>query len=255
MKGVTTTPSQWHAHAGGRRKPRKWQMEKIDYQIVRSRKRRKTLMLKIERDGRVVMCVPYHTPEREIDTFFREKLPWIKKKIIEKEKGPQGAVQCPKEFVPGEQFFYLGESYPLELREPGKGRKRLALSHGVFSLDSNYAATARDLFVKWYKAMALEIFTERVHFYSNKLELYPKEIRISSAKTRYGSCTADNRLFFSYKLVMAPYTQIDYVIVHELAHIKIKNHSKRFWRYMEEVMPEYRKCRKWLKDNSTLLDI
>jgi len=229
-------------------------MEKIDYHVVRSRKRRKTLLLTIERDGRVVMRVPYHTPEREIETFFNGKLSWVKKKVDEKKKNIHDA-EHPKQFIAGEKFLYLGEHYPLELREPGKGRGHLALSHGAFFLDSDCTTKARDIFMHWYKERAREIFTERVNFYSRKLDLYPKEIRISSAKTRYGSCTTDNKVFFSFRLVMAPYSKIDYVIIHELVHIKIKNHSQRFWKYMEEVMPEYRKCRKWLKDNSLLLDI
>jgi hypothetical protein len=229
-------------------------MKEIDYHLIRSRKRRKTLLLTIERDGRVVIRVPYHTPEREIEAFFNGKLSWVKKKIDEKKNRIENA-EHPKQFVPGEKFLYLGEHYPLEMREPGKGRGHLALSHGTFFLDSDCTAKARDVFIQWYKERAREIFTERVNFYSRQLKLYPKEIRISSAKTRYGSCTADNKVFFSFRLVMAPYLKIDYVIVHELAHIKIKNHSKRFWSYMGEVMPEYGKYRKWLKDNSLLLDI
>jgi predicted metal-dependent hydrolase len=229
-------------------------MKEIDYHIVRSRKRRKTLLLTIERDGKVVMHVPYRTPEHEIEAFFNGKLSWIKKKIDEKKKNIQSP-EHPKQFIAGEKFLYLGERYPLEMREPGKGRGHLALSHGVFFLDSDCNAKARDFFIKWYKERAREIFTERVNFYSRQLKLYPKEVRISSARTRYGSCTADNKIFFSFRLVMAPYLEIDYVIVHELVHIKIKNHSRRFWKYMEEVMPEYKKYRKWLKDNSLLLDI
>jgi len=226
----------------------------IDYRVVRSRKRRTTLLLQIERDGGVVMRVPYYTTQGEIEVFFREKLPWIKKKIEEKDKrGQRGEI--PKKFIEGERFLYLGEYYPLEMREPGKGRNHLALSHGIFFLDNNCAAKARDIFIHWYKERAREIFTERVNFYGRRLGRNPKEIRISSAKTRYGSCTADNKVFFSFRLVMAPYPEIDYVIVHELVHIKIKNHSRRFWSYMEEVMPGYRKCRKWLKENSALLDI
>jgi predicted metal-dependent hydrolase len=229
-------------------------MKEIDYHIVRSRKRRKTLLLTIERNGRVVMRVPYHTSEREIEAFFNGRLDWVKEKLDEKKRTSESA-EHPKQFAAGEKFLYLGDHYPLKLREPGKGRSHLALSHGTFFLDSNCKAKARNIFIEWYKERAREIFTERVNFYSRKLELYPKEIRISSAKTRYGSCTADNKVFFSFRLVMAPYSKIDYVIVHELVHIKIKDHSQRFWRYMEEVMPEYRKCRKWLRDNSPLLDI
>lgn len=229
-------------------------MKEIDYFLVRSKKRKKTLMLKIERDGRVVMHVPYHTPEGEIDKFIKEKLPWVKKKIHEKQKNAD-STESPKKFVAGEKFLYLGDHYPLELREPGSGRNRLALSHGTFYLDKDCLPRARDFFVKWYKERAQEIFIERVNYYSKKLKLYPKEIRISSAKRRYGSCSLANMLSFTFRLVMAPYPMIDYVIVHELAHIKVKNHSQHFWMYMEEVMPDYRKYKKWLKDHSPSLDI
>jgi predicted metal-dependent hydrolase len=158
-------------------------MKEIDYHLVRSRKRRKTLLLTIERDGRVVMRVPYHTPEREIEAFFNGKLSWVKKKIDEKKKSIE-SVEHPKQFIPGEKFLYLGEHYPLELREPGKGRSPLALSHGIFFLENDCTAKARDIFMQWYKERAREIFTERVNFYSRKLKLYPKEIRISSARSR-----------------------------------------------------------------------
>ncbi len=230
------------------------QATEIPYHIVKSKKRRKTLLLTIERDGRVVIRVPYNTAESEIHAFFKRKLSWVKKKIDEKKKRVQD-MSHPRRFVEGEKFLYLGEQYPLEIREPGKGRGKLALSHGVFFLNNDCAKKVREIFIKWYKERACEIFTERVNFYSRKLKLYPKEIRISSAKTRYGSCTADNKLFFSFRLVMAPYSRIDYIIVHELAHIKIKNHSGRFWRYIEEVMPEYETHKKWLSKNSVLLDI
>lgn len=211
-------------------------------------------MLKIERDGRVVMHVPYRTSEREIDTFFKEKLPWVKKKIDEKQNDSDIS-DIPKRFVAGENFLYLGERYPFALREPGSGKNRLALSHGTFYLDHDCLPRARDLFVKWYKERAQDIFTERVNYYSRKLKLYPKEVRISSAKRRYGSCSMANKLSFTFRLVMAPYPMIDYVIVHELAHIKIKNHSQSFWKYMEEVMPDYRKYKQWLKEHSPSLDI
>jgi predicted metal-dependent hydrolase len=245
--------SMSYARGGGDVSPGN-KMEEIAYHVVRSKKRRKTLMLKIERDGRVVMHVPYRTSEREVEKFFQQKRTWVEKKLHEKEKNIDGR-EGRRQYVTGERFLYLGEHYPLELHELNNRRAHIALSHGIFYLNRDHVSQARELFIKWYKERAREIFAERVSYYSEKLKLYPKEITIGSAKTRYGSCTADNKLFFSFRLVMAPYPIIDYVIVHELVHIKIKNHSQRFWGYMEEVMPEYRKYRKWLKVNGTLLDI
>jgi predicted metal-dependent hydrolase len=111
------------------------------------------------------------------------------------------------------------------------------------------------MFREWYRQRARQIFPERVGFYARRLDLAWKGIRITSARTRYGSCSADNRLSFSFRLVMAPYDVIDYIVVHELAHIKIKNHSKRFWEYIGKVMPDYRQRKEWLAKKGYLLDI
>ncbi len=229
-------------------------MKKIGFYVVRSKKRSRTLMLKIERDGRVVMHVPYRTSEREIEKFFQQKRTWVEKKLHEKEENIDTA-GSERQYLTGERFLYLGQKYPLELREASGRRSSLALSHGVFYLEKNHKKQGRDLFVQWYKERAREIFPERVNYYSKKFKLYPNDVKITGAKTRYGSCTVDNKLFFSFRLVMAPYPMIDYVIAHELVHIKIKNHSRRFWNYMEEIMPEYRQYKEWLKINSASLDI
>ncbi|HEX2964309.1 MAG TPA: SprT family zinc-dependent metalloprotease [Syntrophorhabdaceae bacterium] len=229
-------------------------MEDMDYRVVRSRNRRRTLVLQIERDGSIVMRVPYHATQSEISSFFNQKLPWLRRKVAE-HKEANKLPEALRQFVKGELFPYLGENYPLEIGNSNGSKNKLTLSHGAFLLDSSHVKGARDLFVQWYKRMAAEIFAERVRFYSRKLSLYPVDVRISSARTRYGSCTADNKLFFSFRLVMAPYSKIDYVIVHELAHIKIKDHSHRFWKYMEQVMPDYKKHRIWLRENSAFLDI
>ncbi len=160
-----------------------------------------------------------------------------------------------RNFTPGELFPYLGETYPLTHRDQCDGRSLLTLSRGVFILEKGQVPRGRELFVRWYKERAREIFHERVRYYSRQLGLWPKKIRITSARSRYGSCSPDNSLSFTFRLVMAPYPMIDYVIVHELAHIKIKNHSRTFWNFMEEIMPDYKNRRKWLKDNSVMLDV
>ena len=227
--------------------------KRISFQVVKSRKRRKTLTLKVDRDGKVVMHVPYYTSQVEIERFIKEKTDWLRKKLDEKEQHKHLA--SPARFLPGERFLYLGERYPLEYRPTNGRRALIALNHGVFYLDENHVRRAKELFAKWYKERAREIFEERVRYYSTKLKLYPADVKVTSARSRYGSCSAVNKLSFSFRLVMAPYAMIDYVILHELAHIKVKNHSKKFWDFMEEIMPDYKRRRKWLRDHSAMLDI
>jgi predicted metal-dependent hydrolase len=214
--------------------------------LIRSKRRRKTISLHIKEDGRVVIYVPYHTPKGEIEGFIKEKESWVIKKISEKERSIK---ETEKAFIPGEKFLYLGESYPLEIGDTHYSGLPLKLSFGKFILDKDRLEEARDLFIHWYKREAKEKIEGRLHYFSNKLQLFPKGLKITSAKYRWGSCSRNSRLSFSWKIIMAPLSVIDYVLIHELVHIKEKNHSKRFWTYLETILPDYRKHRFWLKEN------
>ena len=226
-------------------------MSNIPYTLIRSKKRKRTLSLRIDDGGRVVVYVPHRTPEGEIAAFLRAKQRWIEKNLrLQGQRNRESG--RPRRFVPGDSFLYLGDAYPLEICDRGK-RQQLALIHGTFQMDAGGHEKARELFVKWYIGRAKEIIAERVDYYRRQLGFPPVEVRITGAKSRYGSCSADNRLSFSWRLIMAPYPVIDYVIIHELAHIEQKNHSKRFWRFVENIAPDYRQRRLWLSQNNHLL--
>lgn len=218
----------------------------LSYHLIRSRKRRKTIFLHIKEDGKIVVNAPYRTPKWEIEKFVEEKQSWIVRKISEKD----GSIRrAEKEFVPGEEFLYLGESYPLEIQNTHKKEHPLKLSFGKFILDEDHIEQARDLFVQWYKTEAKQRIMERVDYYSKRLHLFPKGIKITSARYRWGSCSPNNRLCFTWRIIMASLSIIDYILIHELIHIKEKNHSKRFWDELESILPDYRKQRLWLKEN------
>jgi predicted metal-dependent hydrolase len=210
------------------------------------------MTLQITRDGKVVIRTPLRTPDNEIDRFFHSRQTWIAKKLNGQEMRKVIGGE-PRKFVAGEEFFYLGDPYPLEIAESNGARKALILSHGTFQLTGNKASQTKELFVKWYRKRAKEVFEERVHFWSSRFGLTPTGITITSAWQRYGSCSSKNRLSFSWRLLMAPYPVIDYIIVHELAHIKEKNHSRNFWQYLEGLMPDYETQKRWLRENSHLL--
>jgi hypothetical protein len=224
----------------------------LNFQLIRSRRRRKTISLQIKEEGRVVIYVPYHTPKGEIEKFIKEKQPWIVKKISEKERSTK---ETRRTFITGEKFLYLGESYPLEIEDTHKKGLPLKLSFGKFILDKDHLERARDLFILWYQREATEKLEARVRYFSNRLQLVPEGFKITSAKHRWGSCSCDNRLSFSWRIIMAPWNVIDYVVIHELVHIKEKNHSKRFWDHLETIFPDYRKHRFWLKKNGYRLSL
>jgi predicted metal-dependent hydrolase len=220
----------------------------ITYTVNRSKKRNKTISLQIRNETEVIICAPHFTDDEEINRFVEEKQAWINKAI--RKHREYSLKNTAKEYNSGEHFLYLGQSYPLEVFfEPFENA-------GVFFWKNCFYLNAqgnKDLkkhyFISWYKKKAHDFIHERVDFFSRMLKLQPENIRITSAESRWGSCSGDNHLAFSFRLIMAPPDVIDYVIVHELAHIKEKNHSPRFWRRVEAAMPEYGKHRRWLKDN------
>ena len=225
---------------------------RLSYHLIKSKKRRKTISLHIKEDGKIVIYTPYHTPQWEIERFIKDKQSWIVEKISEKEKRIK---EVEKTFHPGEKFLYLGEWYPLEMQESSSKEPPLKLVFGKFILNHDRIEEARDLFSHWYKREAKEKIAERVDYYSNRFQLFPEGIKITSARSRWGSCSRDNRLSFSWRIIMASLAVIDYVLIHELVHIREKNHSKRFWTYLESVLPDYRKHRHWLRENGHLLQL
>ena len=222
----------------------------LTYELVRSRRRKKTLAIQVTKDGTVTLFVPHRTPRKEADDFFREREGWIRKQI--ERLAEKARAHKEKTYVPGEKFLYHGEEYPMEIGTP-EGRARLLLSHGTFILRPGNEDMAREIFVDWYRKTALRELAERVRYYSNRTGLNPKRITVTDARTRYGSCSAADRLSFSWRIIMAPLPVIDYVILHELAHIKVKNHSPEYWKFLETICPGWKEQRKWLKENGHIL--
>lgn len=218
----------------------------LNFQLIRSKRRRKTISLHIKEGGKIVIRAPYKASRREIEEFIREKEAWVVEKLAE---GKERAKELQKAFVPGEKFLYLGEWYPLKIDESDHDAPHLKLSFGNFILNRDHVEEARNLFIEWYKREAKEKIEGRVRYYSDRFHLFPKGTKITGAKSRWGSCSRDNRLSFSWRIVMAPLAIIDYVLAHELVHIREKNHSKKFWTSLEAILPDYRERRLWLKKN------
>ena len=227
--------------------------ESFSYEVVRSKKRRKTISLHVKANGTPVICVPHRTPMPEIDKFMREKESWLWRKIRENEER-QKAIKA-KKYASGEIFFFLGEPYPLKVEAAALGCDDLILLCGEFVLASDKVSQGRELFIDWYRKSAQEYIGARVDHFSRALKLIPGDIKISNARSRWGSCSQDDNLYFSWRLIMAPCPVIDYVVVHEFAHMREKNHSARFWDLVGNTITDYKKHRSWLRDNGHTLDI
>jgi predicted metal-dependent hydrolase len=216
-------------------------------QFIRSRRR--TIAIQVRPDGQIWVRAPLRAPERLIREFVESKAGWIRRKQAEALKH---APATAKHFGVGERFLFLGREYPLVVVE----KQRVALTfEGRFILSQKALPRAAQAFEQWYKAQALKVLSERVGYYAARHGFEPGRIRISSARTRWGSCSSKGTLSFTWRLVMAPLEVIDYVVLHELVHLKVKNHSKTFWGSVAALMPEYKRHVAWLKKNGTLLTL
>ncbi len=207
--------------------------------IIRSKRR--TIALIVETDGSVTVRAPLRTTDRSIMKFVEEHTGWVESKQAKiREAVP---IQS-KQYLPGESFLYLGQSYPLEIVRDQK--RKLMLEDG-FKLSESMQANAKQVFQNWYRQEAGRIIPERVQRFADNHQFSYKKIRISSARTRWGSCSASGTLSFSWRLIMTPLDVVDYVIIHELVHTIHHNHSKQFWAMVERLLPDYRERRKRLK--------
>lgn len=214
-------------------------------EIIRSK--RKTLSISIDGMGRLIVRAPKSFSEERIFAFLKEKEGWIVKKQAER-KG--AGIQLPPENLHGYTLLLLGEQYTISLYE---GQK--------IGLDSErkilFLPTVKteERLKKWLKENALRITEKVTEARAKEMNAKYRSVAISPARTRWGVCTHDNALRYSYRLLYVPKDVLDYVVVHELAHTKHKDHSKRFWAEVEAYVPDWKIKRKWLKTHGGLMQL
>jgi predicted metal-dependent hydrolase len=214
------------------------------------RSRRKTIALIVRPDGSLEVRAPQQMAESRIREFVESHAEWVRKQKARASDFPQ---PLPKQFADGEKFPYLGKEYPLRIVP--RQRQALTFDGVEFRLTKSALPKAREAFIRWYKAQAAQVLSERITAQATAHVYKYDRIRITSARTRWGSCSTRGTLSFTYRLIMAPSSVVDYVILHELVHLKIKNHSRDFWGQLGKLMPDYKKYVTWLKKNGKYLTI
>jgi predicted metal-dependent hydrolase len=216
--------------------------------IIRSKRR--SIAFTIERDGSLVVRAPLQASDETIRRLVESKADWIR--ATQEKARKLGPAPVRKKFVDGEEFYYLGQPYHLEIV---KGRKTDLHLDGSFKMSPAMRAKVRLAFENWYKKQAKALIPGRVSKLAAQYGFDYQRIRITSARTRWGSCSSRGTLSFTWRLVMAPEDMIDYVIVHELVHLRIPNHSKEFWRQVGLIMPNFKEKRLWLRKNAAVLTL
>jgi len=221
----------------------------ISYTLKRSN--RKTASIYIERDGQVSLLIPKRLTTRQVEELIEGKRRWIYRNLAEWKD--LNAAKIRREYVNGEGFLYLGRTYRLQLVET-QG-KPLMLKDGYFCLRADNGTNPDTAFREFYREKGKKRIGERVAYYQAKMGVEPKAIKIIDLKNRWASCSPGGNLNFHWKCMMAPPTVLDYIVVHELAHLTYPNHTKAFWNEVDKVMPDYQERKEWLRVNGAGMDL
>lgn len=224
----------------------------IAVQVIRSA-RRKSIAIKIQ-DGKVSLHLPKLMPIWLAKQFVMRKQQWINDKLQHYQKRPPE-----RQFVQGELQPFMGEHYPLDIVcETSRQRIHVKLNQqkliilAPVNVDS---LQVRQALTRWYKRQAEQLLTTRVQLLAEQTGLSPKQVKIKSYKSRWGSCNIRGEIQLNWQLIQATQVINDYVIIHELCHLQQHNHSKAFWDLVEQFDPEFREHRLWLKHHGHQLVI
>ncbi len=213
------------------------------------RSKRKTLSIIIGNDLVIKVKAPYWVTNREIEEFVLKNREWIKIKLQQMSQKPKAES---KKYLNGEKFLFLGKEMRLRF---SLGKDFIITEDGELLAPALFADSPRDMIIEWYEKQAEKIIKERCSLLSKSIGIKPAKIKINSAKTRWGSCSRKGNLNFTWRLIMAPLSVVDYVILHELAHIIHHNHSAEYWQLVARLNPDYQESEEWLKKNHIYIHI
>lgn len=221
----------------------------VEYRF--ERRRRRTIGLRVDATG-LAVSAPRRTPWREIDKFLRSSERWILAKLAEW----AGAGKPARLYgTSGEALPLFGRQVTLEVRAGRRSvtlqAQRLVIEHP----EPQQPGAVRELLVRWLKARTLDALAPRAAYYAARLGVPMPAVAISNARTQWGVCMEDGRLRLSWRLVHLEPALADYVVAHEAAHLVELNHSKRFWKLVEALYPDWRAARKKIELAAAALPI
>jgi predicted metal-dependent hydrolase len=229
--------------------------ESLHIEVIHSSKRR-TGQLSVE-GGFVKVVIPKNVTQEHLQKLLESKKNWIFDKIrVQSEY----LIPKVKEYVSGESFSYLGKNYRLHVNKSGASAVKLKSGRLEVSLDANVLIDEEEKYIRqslidWYVDRATERLHEKTSRYAKILGVTPRTVEVSDFKSRWGSCSIKGDIAYNWRIIIAPHRIVDYVVVHELAHMVNHDHSADFWKTIEKVLPDYRERKEWLKWNGLGLKI
>jgi predicted metal-dependent hydrolase len=205
------------------------------------------------KEKRVTIKVPFFINNNLIQQLVNKKLPWIKKQLNIQSKF---LTLEKKLYINDEKFLYLGKYYKLKIL---KNKKYSVNIEGDF-LQVNVKNELNILKVKkllkeWFREKSFIYFKKETYNYAKINNLKINSVKIREYKARWGSCSNKGDISFNWRLIMAPPKIIEYVIIHELMHIKEHNHSPKYWNYVKSLYPNINEAKEWLMYNGQTLNI
>jgi len=216
----------------------------IQYTIER-RPRRRTVAIAVDALEGVSLKAPDDLPVEQIDMVVYNKGAWIVQRMADIREVT--ATYHPRQYVSGESYLYLGRQYRLKVtHSSGIKHPRAKLSGRYLEVQlpdtlpsSEHKGAIQKVIMQWYRKRAAARIPVRVARYAEMIGVAPPPILIRDQQKRWGSCSRDGELRFNWRIIMAPMSLVDYVVVHELCHLKERNHSPAFWKWLRLMMPEY----------------
>lgn len=216
-----------------------------------NRTKRKTIQIKLLAPDQLQIAAPTRTTLSQLETMVLTKAEWIVKQAEKLEA--LSAATINSAVAEGAQVLYLGNPYTIVVKKATQPEVYCYNSVMAISCPLDDSRTAELILKDWYLTSAVTIFKEKTSFWAPRLGVTPQRITIKDQKTRWGSCSSTRTITYNWRVVMAPPAVLDYLVVHELSHMLVPNHSPKFWHLVETILPDYKIHRKWLKDNGRLL--
>ena len=223
----------------------------IEYTIVRSARRKKTIEITLDPERGVLVRSPVRTAPKDIAELVQKRAGWILNHATEDILDP-----TPRRFTDGERLYYLGEQIPIIADTALDGRVSVSLEDGAFQIstptgisEEDRAAAVKEVVERWYRREAARLLPEIVERWQSRVSRKkPTQVLIRSQRRRWGSCSSDGSIRLNCRIIMAERALIDYVVVHELAHLAVMDHSPRYWNVVKRALPDYKARRKRLNE-------
>ncbi len=216
--------------------------------------KRKTIQFKLATTTHLEVIAPNKTTTAAIENLLHTKSKWILTQISRLKNIAENPVN--KSLATGAQILYLGQPHTLAITRTLQANLVITLQeHQIaIQLPSTYRFTDVQPFLrKWYIESAARILSYKTSLWANRIEVNPEQIYIKDQKTRWGSCSSCGNIHYNWRIIMAPPEVVDYLVIHELCHLRVPNHSVKFWQEVGRFTPQFKQHRKWLRVNGALL--